>query len=225
MNQWEVLKQLFYLEWLNQYRNKQDYFNAAIFFSIVLCIFPFIMTGDRLILKQIAPGIIWIAVLFSQFLALHHLFRDEYDNGYIDKMFFGCISLKQQVLCKIIVHWCFSGLPLTCLAAILSVLFYLQAGAILAVFISTLLGTLILSLLGMTIAALTMGLKQQSILIPILLIPFTLPMLIFGSSAIMFANERILPLGQYAFLSAILLLAILFSPLATSAILKLKVFE
>ncbi len=225
MSQWGMIRQLFYLEWLNQFRNKQEYFNAAIFFLIVLCIFPLIMTPDRLILTQIAPGVIWIAVLFSQFLALQHLFRDEYENGYIDKMFFGPVSLTQQVLCKIIVHWCFSGLPLTCLAAALSVLFYLKASAIIAVFISTLLGTFILSLLGMAIAALTIGLKQQSILIPILLIPFALPMLIFGSSAIMFANESIMPLGQYAFLLAISLVAILFSPLATSAILKLKVFE
>jgi heme exporter protein B len=86
-----------------------------------------------------------------------------------------------------------------------------------------LLGTALLSLLGAIGAALTVGLKRGGMLISLLILPFYMPVLIFGSAAVKAAVTGA-PAGPYlAIIGAMLCLAVALAPIAIAAGLRISV--
>ena len=88
---------------------------------------------------------------------------------------------------------------------------------------SLLLGTAVLSLVGCIGAALTVGLKRGGMLISLLILPFYMPVLIFGSAAVQAAVNGAPALPYLAILGAMLSLAVALAPLAIAAGLRISV--
>ncbi|MCB1848034.1 MAG: heme exporter protein CcmB, partial [Halieaceae bacterium] len=86
-----------------------------------------------------------------------------------------------------------------------------------------LLGTAVLSLVGGIGAALTVGLKRGGMLISLLILPFYMPVLIFGSAAVQNAIAGYPAAPYLAILGAMLCLAIALAPLAIAAGLRISV--
>jgi heme exporter protein B len=86
-----------------------------------------------------------------------------------------------------------------------------------------LLGTPVLSMIGSIGAALTLGLRGGGVLISLLVLPFYIPVLVYGSGAIATSMVEGLTIQPYVLLlSAFVLLATIFSPWATAAALKIS---
>jgi heme exporter protein B len=94
-----------------------------------------------------------------------------------------------------------------------------QALAMLA--LTLLIGTPVLSLLGAIGAALTLGVRGGGVLQSLLLLPLTVPVLVFGTGAV---DAHLRGLGGQAHVSvmlALLLVSAAFSPWACAAALRL----
>jgi len=68
---WQTLRRDFRL----MARQKSDWLNPLMFFLIVLTLFPLGVGAKPNLLREIAPGIIWIAALLSVLLGSERLFR------------------------------------------------------------------------------------------------------------------------------------------------------
>ena len=102
-------------------------------------------------------------------------------------------------------------------------MFFLPEQGYFALFVSLLLGTPTLSLIGAIGAALTVALKKGGVLISLLVLPLYIPVLIFGAGTVQ-AGAMGLPIqGYLALLSAILVLSLMLAPFAISAALKISV--
>ncbi|MEJ2531871.1 MAG: heme exporter protein CcmB [Halioglobus sp.] len=197
--------------------------NPLLFFAMVVALFPLGLgpAPDRL--ADFAPGILWIIALLSNLLTSDAVFRSDFEDGSLEQLLLSPQPLFMSVLAYITAHWLITGLLLALVSPLFAVMLNLPAQGTGTLLASLLLGTAVLSLVGCIGAALTVGLKRGGMLISLLILPFYMPVLIFGSAAVQ-AAVRGAPAGPYlAIIGALLCLAIALAPLAIAAGLRISV--
>ena len=202
-------------------RRRGDWINPLVFFVIVITLFPLGIGPDTELLRQIAPGILWVAALLATLLASETLFRPDYDDGSLEQLVLCGQPLSVLVLAKVLAHWLITGLPLLLLSPLMAVVLQLQWASIPALMGALLLGTLTLSFVAAIGAALTVGLRRGGVLLALLVLPLFIPVLIFGSSALLAAEGGFPVQGHLSLLGALFLLSLAFSPLAIAASLRI----
>jgi len=126
------------------------------------------------------------------------------------------------VLGKLFAQWMVSEVPLVLIAPLLGMQFGLAPNTLLVLFVSLLVGTPVLSLVGSIGAALTLGLRGGGVLIAVLILPLYIPVLIFGSGAVDASIVGISPQPNLYLLGAVLVLSLVFAPWATAAALRIS---
>jgi len=203
-------------------RRPADAATALLFFVVVTSLFPLGIGAEPNLLRAIAPGVIWVAALLSTLLALPRLFADDHADGTLDQLLLGSAPLAAQVAAKGLAHWLVSGLPLALLAPLLALQYDLPAGLHGVLVLSLLLGTPVLSLLGAIGAALILGLRGGGALLALLVLPLCVPVLIIGAGAVEMAASGLAAQGQLLLLAAMLVVAVVFAPLACAAALRIS---
>ena len=204
------------------FRHKDDILNPLLFFIIVVTLFPLGIGPESSTLTRIAPGIIWVAALLSTLLSLDRLFKSDHSDGSLEQMLLSPHPMFIIVLAKIIAHWVLTGLPLIFVAPLLAVLLHLNENSYLALMLTLLIGTPILSFLGAIGVALTVGIKKGGVLLSLLVLPLYIPVLIFATSAIDTAAMNLPYSGQLAIIAALFVGSLTLSPFAVSAALKVS---
>lgn len=168
---------------------------GLVFFLAVVTIVPFGVGPDLNLLSRIGPAILWIAALLATLLGLDRLFQDDRDDGALDLLIISGWPLELIVLAKSTGHWLATGLPLTVAAPFFGLMLGLTPAALGTTALTLLVGTPALTLIGAVGAALTASLGRGGMLIAVVVLPFTIPVMIFGVSAASSA-----PGGPQAFL-------------------------
>lgn len=193
------------------------------FFVVAASLFPFGVGPEPAMLRQIAPGIVWVCALLSSMLSLGTMYNGDYADGSLEQMLLSGISAVEIAAAKALAHWLMSGLPLLLVAPVLGLLFGMAWDAIGVLMLGLLLGTPVLSLLGGVGSALTLGLRNAAVLILLIVLPLCIPVLIFGAGAVTTFDVGLAPDGNYYLLGALLLLTALGAPVATAAALRISV--
>lgn len=204
------------------FRNPSDMMNPLAFFVIVISLFPLGVGPGKDVLSNIAPGVIWVAALLATLLSMDMMFRSDYDDGSLEQMAVSKEPLYIIVGGKIVSHWLLTGLPLTLLSPVLAEMLFVNSQGIVAVVLSLLLGTPILSLFGAIGAGLTVGLRKGGVLIAILILPLYVPVLILGTAMVHAGMEGQPTSAHMLWLSALLVLSLGISPIATSAAVRIS---
>ncbi len=197
--------------------------NPLLFFAMVVALFPLGLgpAPDRL--AAFAPGILWIIALLSNLLTSDAVFRSDFEDGSLEQLLLAPQPLYLSVLAYIAAHWLITGVLLALVSPVFALMLNLPVRAIGILIASLLLGTAVLSLVGCIGAALTVGLKRGGMLISLLILPFYMPVLIFGTAAVQAAVSGA-PAGPHlAILGAMLSLAVALAPLAIAAGLRISV--
>ena len=202
-------------------RNKSDAANTLLFFVIVASLFPLGVGPEPALLRTIAPGVVWVAALLASMLALARLFAADYADGTLEQLALAPQPLTALVAAKILAHWLVSGLPLVLIAPLLGLQFDLSGTALLTLMVSLLIGTPVLSLLGAVGAALTLGLRASGVLVSLIVLPLTVPVLVFGAGAVEAAASGLGAEAHLSLLAAFLLIAAALSPWAAAAAIRI----
>jgi heme exporter protein B len=194
---------------------------GVLFYLIVVTTFPFAIGPDLNLLSRLGPAILWIGALLSTLLGLDRLFEADRDDGTLDLMVISGRSLELLVIVKATAHWTATGLPLVIAAPFLSLLLAMPTDVTLATVATLLVGTPALTLLGAIGAGLTVSLRRGGLLLPILILPFAVPVLIFGvaaSTAVVYDMAAFRT--PFLLTLAMTLAAAAISPIATAAALR-----
>lgn len=202
-------------------RNKSDAANTLLFFVIVASLFPLGVGPEPALLRTIAPGVVWVAALLASMLALARLFAADYADGTLEQLALAPQPLTALVAAKILAHWLVSGLPLVLIAPLLGLQFDLSGTALLTLMVSLLIGTPVLSLLGAVGAALTLGLRASGVLVSLIVLPLTVPVLVFGAGAVEAAASGLGAEAHLSLLAAFLLISAALSPWAAAAAIRI----
>lgn len=203
-------------------RRPGDIVNPLVFFLMVVTLFPLGLGPDPDVLADLAPGIVWVVALLSSLLVSGRLFQSDFGDGTLEQLALAPHPLALSVLAEIASHWLLSGVVLALVSPVFALMLNMPGQAIPVLMASLLLGTLCLSLFGAIGAALTVGLRRGGVLLSLLIIPLTVPVLIFGTSAVREAVLGYDPSSWLALLGALGLVGLVVAPIAAAAGLRIS---
>jgi heme exporter protein B len=194
---------------------------GVLFFLIVVAMVPFALGPDLALLARTGPAILWLGALLASLLALDRLFAADHEDGSLDLILMGRAPLELAVAAKALAHWLTTGLPLVIAAPLLGLFLNLAPAAIGAVALTLLVGTPALTCIGLVGAALAVALRRGGLLVPVLVLPLTVPVLIFGVAASNAAVTGPVPFGTpFTVLVALTLASVVLGPFAAAAALR-----
>ena len=199
-------------------RTGGDALTLVLFFVMAAAIMPFAIGPDRLLLAKLAPGLVWIAAFLSMLLGLDRLFRADEDDGTLLLFRHAGVPLEAIVFAKVAAHWLLAALPLLIASPLLAILLSMDTQTWTRTALALLVGTPALTAFGTIGASVTVSLKRGGLLAPVLILPLSIPVLIFGVASVG------APEGSSAailFLAAISLVSVAFCPFAAALALRL----
>ena len=205
------------------FRNVNNIFLPLIFFFLIISIFPLVLGPDKLLLNKIIPGVIWITAILTTLLSSNNFFKDDFNNGIIETYLTTEKSIELVLFFRIISCWIFTCLPIIFFIPIVSILFEIPFKISIVILFTLLIGTPILISIGIFGSALTLGLAKNNIIVPIIIIPFYIPVLIFSASAIESVSSGLPYDLQIYVLLAIFLLVLPIMPYLLKYTLELSV--
>ncbi len=201
-------------------RHGADTLAAVLFFLLAASLFPLAIGPAPETLGRIAPGVIWVCALLAALLPLDRLFGADWEDGSLDQLLLCGLPAAAIAAAKALAHWLVTGLPLLLAAGPLAVMLRMPGEAIPALLFGLLPGSLLLSLLGTTGAAIVLGARRGGVLLPLLVLPLTTPVLIFGVAAADAASGGLSARPHLLLLGAMLAAALPLCPLAAGAALR-----
>jgi len=202
-------------------RRRSDVLTTFFFFVIVVSLFPLGVGPQPDTLREIAPGVVWVAALLAAMLSLARMFGADYADGTLEQVVLTPQPLTLLVLSKILAHWLTTGLPLVLVAPLLGLQFDLPGDALATLMVSLLIGTPALSLIGAVGAALTLGVRGGGALTALLVLPLYVPVLVFGAGAVGAAESGLGAQSNLLLLGAFLMVTLAFAPWAASSAIRI----
>jgi heme exporter protein B len=194
---------------------------GALFFLIVVVMVPFAVGPDLKLLARIGPAILWLGALLASLLALDRLLATDYEDGSLDLLMTAPMPLEVSVAAKAVAHWLTTGLPLVIIAPLLGLMLNVEMSAMGALMLTLLAGTPALTFIGLIGAALSVALRRGGLLLAVLVLPLTIPVLIFGVAAAEAAITGPAPFGPpFTILCALSLASFVLGPFAAAAALR-----
>ncbi|HEX5507421.1 MAG TPA: heme exporter protein CcmB [Pseudolabrys sp.] len=194
---------------------------GAVFFLIVVVMTPFAVGPNLKLLALIGPAILWLGGELATLLALDRLFAADQEDGSLDLIRTGEIPLELAVLAKAVAHWLTTCLPLVVISPVLGLMLNVEPRALGWVALTLLAGTPALTFIGLVGAALAVALRRGGLLLAILVLPLTIPVLIFGVAAANAAIAGPAPFGPpFTILCALSLASVVLGPVAAAAALR-----
>lgn len=194
---------------------------GVLFFLTVVTLVPFAIGPDLALLRRIGPAILWLGALLASLLALDRLFATDHEDGSLDLILMGRPPLELVVVTKGLAHWVTTGLPLVIASPVLGLFLNLEPPALGATALTLLVGTPALTFIGAIGAALATALRRGGLLLPVLVLPLTVPVLIFGVAATNAAIAGPAPFATpFTILCALTLMSLVVGPFAAAATLR-----
>jgi heme exporter protein B len=194
---------------------------GALFFLIVVVMVPFAVGPDLKLLARIGPAILWLGALLASLLALDRLFATDYEDGSLDLLMTSGMPLELSVAAKAIAHWLTTCLPLVIITPLLAIMLNVEIGSMGVLMLTLLTGTPALTFIGLIGAALSVALRRGGLLLAVLVLPLTIPVLIFGVAAANAAIAGTAPFGPpFTILCALSLASLVLGPIAAAAALR-----
>ncbi|HAU21357.1 MAG TPA: heme ABC transporter permease CcmB [Erythrobacter sp.] len=187
-----------------------------LFFVAVAMLYPFAVGPDPNMLARTGGGVVWIAALLAAILPLERLVARDIELGTFDQLRLRGVSDEAMMAVRMVAHWLSFG-PLLLLATFpAAALLKIEGEPLRLLLLGLVAGTPGLAAVGLMIASLTASLRAAgAALSGLLLIPLSLPILIFGAGAL--ARGDIATLG---FTAAISLALVAITPFAAGAAIR-----
>lgn len=196
---------------------------GILFFLAIVATIPFGVGPDLNLLARIGPAILWVGALLASLLGLDRLFQADREDGSLDLLVLSDDRhmLALTVLVKCLAHWTGSVLPLILASPLFGLFMNIEPAGLAAAALTLLVGTPAITFVGAVGAAVAVALPRGGLLISVLILPLTIPVLIFGVSATYGAVNDPAPFLQpFLILTAITLFLAVIGPVAAAVALK-----
>lgn len=194
---------------------------GVVFFLSIVTVIPFGIGPELPLLVRIAPAMLWIGALLASLLGLDRIFSADNDDGSLDLLLLSPAPLELIAAAKGAAHWVATGLPLVIAVPLFGLLLGLDATALGAVTLTLLVGTPAITFLGLVGAALAVALPRGGLLVAVLILPMTIPVLIFGVAASAAAGGGPVPFDTpFKLVAALSLATFVIGPVAAAAAIR-----
>jgi heme exporter protein B len=219
---WEAMVLIVRRELCLSFRRPDQLLQPLVFFLIVTTLFPLGLSLRLSMLRDMAPGVLWVAALLSSLLSLDALFKSDADDGTLEQLALSGQGLTLIVVAKTFAHWLVTGVALVLVSPVVGTALGIPGSAFATMMLSLSLGTLTLSWLGAIGAGLTVGLRRGNVLLSLIVLPLAMPLLIFGAGATDRAISGVSPTGALYFLAALCVFTCTLAPFAATVALRIS---
>lgn len=186
-----------------------------LFFLAVAMLYPFAVGPDAQLLARTGGGVVWVAALLAAILPLDRLIEPDLELGFFDQWALRGLAEEATCAIRILAHWLSFAVPLMLAAPLAAGLLGLSGGQLLTLELGLLAGTPGLAALGVAVAAVTAGLRGGAALAGLLILPLSVPLLIFGAGSLSTGGE-----GGLALTAAASLVLVAAAPFAAGAAIR-----
>ncbi len=182
MKFWQAVWAIFWKDVRAEFRTKDIFTGMFVFALLAVLIFNFAFELRVSNVRQVLPGVIWVAVVFAGMLGLNRSFILEVDRGNIEGLLLAPLDRSAIYFGKMLGNLVFMLAVEVVLLPILVVLFnvnVLQPAILLVVG----LGTLGFAIVGTVFAAIAVNTRAREVLLPVLLLPVMVPVLVSAVKA------------------------------------------
>jgi heme exporter protein B len=218
---WQAMMLVVRRELCLSFRRPEQLLQPLVFFLIVTTLFPLGLSVQLSLLRDMAPGVLWVAALLSSLLSLDALFKSDADDGTLEQLALSGQGLTVIIVAKTLAHWLVSGAALVLASPLVATALGIPTAAFATMLASLALGTLTLSWLGAIGAGLTVGLKRGNVLLSLIVLPLAMPLLIFGAGATDRAIAGTSAAGALYFLGSLCVFTCTLAPFAATAALRI----
>lgn len=164
---------------LAELRGRHAVVGTLFFAAVVLLLFGFALGPDATRLEVAAPGLLWLAIVFSGLLAVNRLHLLESDDGALDQLALYPVPRRAIYAGKALGGLAVMlGLGLVILGAV-GILFAVDvAGSWLPLLAILVLGAVGIAAVGTFYAGLTVRLRAREVMLPLLMLPVLAPLLL-----------------------------------------------
>lgn len=201
-------------------RRRVETLLPIVFFVVAVSLFPLGVGPEPETLRRIAPGVVWVCALLAAMLSVSTLYTSDHADGSLEQLLLAGRGIVVAAA-KAAAHWTLTGLPIVLAAPLLGLMLDMDARAVVVLTLSLLLGTPTLSLLGALGAALTLGLRSAGVLMVLIVLPLSIPALVFGTGAVAAVEGGQSAEGHASILGALLIFSALTAPPAAAAALRI----
>ena len=204
-------------------RRSTDVLTGLIFFLLIALIFPLAAGTEKdLLLKMVGP-VMLISALLASMMSIQNIFKPDYINGSLEQMMITTNSFSALIAVKIMMFWMIFSMPLILIASFIASTYYVTGFSIFTVVLTLLLSTLSLVNLSAFAASLTLAIRYPGALISLIVIPLSLPIIIFGSKAIEYSILSMDNSGPLYFLTGMMFFTCSLGPLVTASAIKISI--
>jgi len=173
---------IFWKDMLTEFRTREIIISVLVFALLVLVIFSFAFSLGADEIETIAPGILWVALTFGGVIGLNRTFALEKENSRIEGLMLCPVSRAVIYWGKLAGSFTFMLVIAVIVTPIFLALFNLP------VFLPRLALIIVLALtgfasIGTLFSALTVNTRARDIMLPILFLPFVVPVIIAAVKA------------------------------------------
>jgi len=207
-------------------RRSTDVLTGLIFFLLIALIFPLAAGTEKdLLLKMVGPVMLISALLASlaSMMSIQNIFKPDYINGTLEQMMITTNSFSALIAVKIMMFWMIFSMPLILMACFIVSTYYVEGFSMFTVVLTLILSTLSLVNLSAFAASLTLAIRNPGALISIIVIPLSLPIIIFGSKAIELSIVSMDNSGPLYFLTGMMFFTCSLGPVVTASAIKISI--
>ncbi len=203
------------------WQKRSDAMQPMLFAVMVCVMFPLALGSEQTRLAQSAGAIIWVANLLASLLVLDNLYRSDFEDGSLEQLLLAPVPLPLVIASKVAVHWLTTALPVLIITPLLAQLLFLPANVLPVLMLSLFIGSILMSLIGAIVAALTLGIQRSGMLLALMALPMYVPVLVFGAGSVWQASQGLPWLGGIWLMCAGLALLLVLAPWAAATALRL----
>jgi len=164
---------------LSEWRNRETFTVMLFFAVVVLFLFHFSLNPERENTLLLAPGLLWLAFIFTGVLGLERSFQAERTNDCLEQLLLIPGDRGNIYLGKLVGNIVFMLAVELLILPLFALFFQLPLWGMLPPLIGVaLLGTVGLAAIGTLFSALTANLRAREVLFPLLLFPLVVPVVI-----------------------------------------------
>ena len=174
-----VIRWIVWKDLISEIRSRENISSMFFFALIIILIFSLSLSMDQEMVKEMIPGILWIAFSFTGIIGLGKSFLVETQNDCMENLLMAPIPKGAVYLGKLLGNFLFMLVVEIIILPLFVIFFNLDIfGQIPMIMLICFLGTLGLSAMGTLLSAMTVQIKAREVMFPLMLLPLVVPVII-----------------------------------------------
>src|SRR5712691_11492503 len=189
-----------------EWRTREIFTSMFVFAVLVLVVFNFAIGADTELIRQVASGVVWVALLFATVLGLQRAGQLESEEDSLQGVLLALRDRSALFVAKMIAQMLYLLVVVICILPLCGIWFRIDfmacIGELGIVFV---LGILGLSIVGTLFAMITLHTRAREVMLPMLFLPVSVPLTIAAvyATAQLIAGKSLGDIADYLTLMVI----------------------